>query len=555
MKKQFIIAAAILAAGLSAQAATNIVSANITSSTVWTSDNVYYLQDVIYVEPGATLKIEPGTKVIGNTSGTLVIASGAQIFAKGTKDAPIVMTSDQDNGTQRTANNEWGNLTIMGDALVSATLDGIGSDSGQPDGTDQAQMEGLAAAGALSVYGGPNDDHDAGTVSYVSLRYGGEVLGFGNELNGMSIGGVGRETQMDHIDIWNNVDDGLEIWGGTVNLKYVSIWNIGDDSFDLDQGYRGKAQFGLIVQGWSDDGSPTQGSGIGDNIFEMDGAENSVAQPFGAVSLYNFTAIGQPYSGDQGTEWRDNMRAQLRNCVFMDVGDKMIKDGTTGGDGGGYPVGDELATLFARAYNVYPANSVGVDPTALYPNFTDGTWCEISDSVFYNLAEYTSITNFGQQANDNVIDPASSPIVSITREATNTVGGLIQALVTGLDPRAANDAATSADTAPNDGFFTPVAYRGGFSPNYNWMAGWTAAAEYGIVDTSANSDPLSISSLELGAAFTFQSEAGVTYDIEYTDDLLNPFVKVDEIAGTGAVESYIDPAIVPVSGFYRIVAQ
>lgn len=555
MKKQFIITAAMLAAGLSAQAATNIVNANITSSEVWTSDNVYYLQDVIYIEPGATLKIEPGTKVIGNTASTLVIASGAQIFAKGTKDNPIIMTSDQDDGTLREFNNEWGNLTIMGDALVSAQNDTIGSNSGQPDGTDQAQMEGLAASGSLSIYGGPNDDHDAGTVSYVSIRYGGEVLGFGNELNGMSIGGVGRETQMDHIDIWNNVDDGIEIWGGTVNMKYVSIWNIGDDSFDLDQGYRGKAQFGLIVQGWSDDGTPTQGSGVGDNIFEMDGAEFSDAQPYGAVSIYNFTAIGQPLSGDQGTEWRDNMRAQLRNCVFMDVGDLMIKDGGTGGDGGGFPVGDELATLFARPYNVYPTNAVGVDPTDLYPNFTDGTWCEISDTVFYNLSEYTTITNFGQQANNNVVDASASPIVSITRGVTNTIGGKAQALVVGLDPRAVNDAATSVNTAPNDGFFTPAAYRGGFSPNYNWMEGWTAASEYGIVDTSANSDPISINTLDLGAAFTFQSEEGVTYDVEYTDDLLNPFVKVDEIAGTGAVVSYIDPAIDPASGFYRLVVQ
>jgi hypothetical protein len=552
MKKQFIIAAALLGAGIAAQAATNIVNSNITSSEVWTSDNVYYLQNVVYVEPGATLKIEPGTRIIGNTDGSLVVAAGAQIFAKGTKDAPIVMTSDQDDGTYREVANEWGNLTLLGDAIISATLDGIGSDSGQPDGTDLAQMEGLAAAGTLSLYGGPNDDHDAGTVSYVSLRYHGKVLSQANELNGMSIGGVGRETRLDHIEIFNNIDDGIEIWGGTVNLKYVSIWNIGDDSFDLDQGWRGKAQFGLIVQGHC--GGTSQGSGVGDNIFEMDGAENSVAQPFGAAGIYNFTAIGQPLDGDSGTEWRDNMRAQLRNCVFMDVGDAIIKDGGSGGDGGGYPVGDELATLFNRPFNVYPTNSVGVDPAQLYPNFTDGTWCEISDSVFYNLKEYASLTNFNQHVNNNVIDPATMPIAGITRAATVIQGGKQMQQVTYLNPVARGDAMTSVGTAPNDGFFTPVNYRGAFSPYYNWLEGWSFVAELGLVDTSMNSDPITIGQLELGAGFSFPSEAGVEYDIEFTDDLLDPFSVIDTVTGTGEVVDYIDVGV-PANGFYRVVAK
>jgi hypothetical protein len=116
-------------------------------------------------------------------------------------------------------------------------MDGDGT--GQPDGTDTAQMEGLIARFAgntLPLYGGGNDDDDSGVVSYVSLRYGGFVVGIANELNGMSLGGVGRCTDMHHIEIMINVDDGIEIWGGTLNIKYVSIWNIGDDSFDLEQG-------------------------------------------------------------------------------------------------------------------------------------------------------------------------------------------------------------------------------------------------------------------------------------------------------------------------------
>ena len=121
------------------------------------------------------------------------------------------------------------------------------------------------------------------------------------------------------------------IWGGTVNLKYVNIWNIGDDSFDIDQGWRGKAQDIFIVQGYSADAS--QGSGVGDNCFETDGAEDSDWQPVTTAAIYNATVIGQPVDGDHGTAWRDGCRMQYRNCIFMDLGHKLIQFDNIDGDG------------------------------------------------------------------------------------------------------------------------------------------------------------------------------------------------------------------------------
>ncbi len=461
------------------------VTENITTSQTWTADNVYHLKAVIYIEPGASLTIQPGTLIRGNTESALVVASGAQIFATGTQSNPIIMTSEEDDlETWRPTCEEWGNLTIMGNAMIAATLDGNGS--GQPYGNDIAQMEGLEArfpGDTLPLYGGNDDDDDSGVISYVSLRYGGHVLSIANELNGMSVGGVGRGTDIDHIEIMNNVDDGIEIWGGTVNLKYVSIWNIGDDSFDLDQGYRGKAQFGLIVQGYC--GENSQGSGIGDNCFEMDGAEDAAAQPYGAALIYNFTTIGQPYDGDQGTEWRDNMRAQFHNCIFMDIGDKMVKDGETGGDGGGYGSTGvpTLATLFNRAYDEYTPNAAGVDPQVLYPNFTAGNWCQFTDTVFYNLAETDTLDTYDVMAesNRNTISNIS-PIVDIVRDTPVVVGGKAMALVTYLDPRAANDAVSADEVAPDDGFFTPAPYKGAFGSEENWLVGWTAAHAYGMTN-------------------------------------------------------------------------
>jgi len=485
MKKLVLMALMGMVAAGVASAADVDVTDNITVSTLWTADNVYHLKAVVYVEPGASLTIQPGTLIRGNDESALVVAKGAQIFAMGTKTKPIIMTSEEDDlVTWRASCEEWGNLTIMGDALISATLDGTGT--GQPDGADTAQMEGLVArfeGDTLPLYGGGNDDDDSGVVQYVSLRYGGHVVSIANELNGMSLGGVGRGTDMEYIEIMNNVDDGIEIWGGTLNIKHVSIWNIGDDSFDLDQGFRGKAQFGLIVQGYCGDNK--QGSGIGDNCFEMDGAEDAAAQPYGAALIYNFTTVGQPYDGDQGTEWRDNMRAQFHNCVFMDVGGDAIKDGGDGGDGGGYGAAGvpTLAELFSTPVDSYPTNEAGVDPAALYPNFTAGNWCQFTNSVFYNMAEADSLAEFGvtDASLGNSVEPAEMPIQAIERADAAQVADKVMALVTYIDPRAAGDAVSSDETAPEDGFFSPVAYKGAFGSE-NWLAGWTAAYAYGMTD-------------------------------------------------------------------------
>jgi len=163
--KNLALLALIAVAGV-ASAADVDVTGNIVTSTTWTSNNVYHLKAVIYVEPGASLTIEPGTVIRSNTDSVLVVAKGAKIFANGRKTAPIIMTSEQDDlKTWRETCEEWGNLTILGNGLISATKDGQGT--GQPDGTDTAQMEGLVARFAgdtLPLFGGNDDDDDSGEI-------------------------------------------------------------------------------------------------------------------------------------------------------------------------------------------------------------------------------------------------------------------------------------------------------------------------------------------------------------------------------------------------------
>ncbi len=492
-----------------ADAAEILVTSNISTSTTWTADNTYNLQQQIYVLPGATLTIEPGTIIASTTNlgGSLAVTNGAQIHAEGTEDNPIIWTSKADvatwtgnppdpkTGTWREGCNEWGNLTIMGDAYISenATVGNVPT----PNPNNVAAMEGLVAdfpGDTKVLYGGGNDDDDSGTVRYCSFRYGGKVISLANELNGLSLGGIGRGTDIHHVEVMNNVDDGVEIWGGTVNLKYINIWNVGDDSFDVDQGWRGKAQFIFIVQGYSCDAE--QGSGVGDNCFETDGAEDSDWQPVTTTAIYNATVIGQPVDGDGATAWRDNARVQYHNCIFMDCGEKVVRPDNIDGDGAnGYGHNGTLtwAQTWATDYDAVPPH--GNDPPNpgdFYQAQTSGKLAQITDSCFFrnqHAEAYDEANNVGVFAtgNDNTITPGiddnDAPIVSVTRGAAVMKGGKIMVPVIGICPKPANGALTSVGTAPDDGFFTQAAYRGAFSPNGKpWICTWTAAFAFGFLD-------------------------------------------------------------------------
>ncbi len=509
----------LLCLGSTATAAEIFVTSNISTSTTWTADNTYNLQGQIYVLPGASLTIEAGTVVAStattNGSGSLAVTKGAQIFVQGTQENPVIMTSTDDvstwtagdpkTGVWRESANEWGNLTLMGDAFISenATAGNVPT----CNAANVAAMEGLTpefAGDTKVLYGGGNDDDDSGSISYLSVRYAGRVVGLANELNGLSLGGIGRGTDIHHVEIMNNVDDGIEIWGGTVPLKYLSIWNVGDDSLDIDQGYRGLIQFVLIVQGFSVDAS--QGSGVGDNCIEIDGAEDSDWQPVTTTTIYNATVVGQPLDGDGATTWRDNARVQYRNCVFTDCGEKVVRFDNVDGDGAnGYGHNGTLswAQTWSTAYNAVPAHANDCPPGTYQSQFS-GNLAEIKDSVFFNNSDYAEFNNVGANSasNNNVIEPLNSPLQGIVRGPIVVKGGKAMQPVTSLDPRPAADALVSVDAAPANGFFTPAPYRGAFVPNINgtWLGDWTASYAFGFTQMDANDNT--------GSAYCFGDGTG-----------------------------------------------
>ena len=487
------------------------VTSNISASTLWTADNTYCLQGEIYVLPGATLTIEAGTVISSTSSGSLAVARGAQIFALGERGAPIVFTSPADvatwtsgdprTGSWRPSAAEWGGLVLMGAAHVSE--DEIPTNTAVPSPGNYANMAGLAPppGSTLARYGAGDDDDDCGVLRYVSLRYGGGVLGLGNELNGLSLGGVGRGTDIHHVEVMNNLDDGIEVWGGTVNLKYFSIWNVGDDSLDIDQGWRGKAQFGLIVQGYSLDAP--QGSGVGDNAIELDGAEASSWQPVTTAALYNLTVIGQPLSGDGHLAWRDGARAQFRSSIFMDGGGSLVRldpgssPGTGYGDPGAVPPvpGLTWAEVWTTPHSALPIPNAPAGQAAFYRAQVDGQLAEITGSVFYrNLASnaYSEAAARGvlDAANDNelVASPIANPLMAVTRSNPVLVGGGLQQWpLVHLDPRPVGAALRPGRRTPIDGFFSVAPYRGAFRPDTTntWLAGWTASEAFGFTPSTS----------------------------------------------------------------------
>jgi len=251
-----------------------IVSSNITSNTTWFSDTIYQLGGRITVEDGATLTIQPGT-VIKGEAGTganataLLIARGGKLIAEGTPQLPIVFTSVADEITPAmisqgnfqspnldpTVNGLWGGVIVLGKAKISPKPDATGE-------VISVQIEGIPTSDANGLYGGNENTDNSGIMKYVSIRHGGANIGSGNEINGLTLGGVGSGTVLENIEVVANQDDGIEWFGGTVNANNVVVWNAGDDGLDTDQSWGGTCDNFVVVT-------------AAGHAFELDGPEGS----------------------------------------------------------------------------------------------------------------------------------------------------------------------------------------------------------------------------------------------------------------------------------------
>lgn len=398
-----------------------------------TKNYVYLLDGPVFVNNGQVLKIEPGTIIKGKagqnaSASSLIVARESKIFAEGTKEEPIIFTSEQDNvmryddgtfqdGDLLTENDRglWGGLIILGNGIINEPIEG-----------GESSIEGIPSSGSRGLYGGSDNTDNSGILKYISIRHGGTDIGAGNEINGLTLAGVGSGTEIDYIEVVANKDDGIEFFGGAAHVKHAVVYSNADDSFDWDQGYVGKGQFWLAIN-------------PGDRAFECDGDDTPGNAPFTKPTVSNISILG---IGGKPMTLRENSGGYISNMLaynfkqVIDLQDVNIPDALT-----------RFETTDGQLEYIYYSQ---VDTTngALAFSYND-------DSGFTNQSYNNAIITNSEN------DPSDWNL-SITKLAVNKKG-----------------------VTPSDVWFTNADYAGAFDPNTengNWLRGWTYLDNKGMLD-------------------------------------------------------------------------
>jgi hypothetical protein len=211
------------------------LSGKITTSRTLKANNTYKLRGLVYVTNGATLTIEPGTKIVGEAdkNGGLIITRGSKIMAEGTAANPIIFTSEKASPKR----GDWAGVVILGNAPTNSSYNGT-QGVGEIEG-------GINNAEGLGLYGGTNAADNSGILKYVRIEYAGYAFLPDKEINGLTFGGVGNGTTVDYVEVAYANDDSFEWFGGTVNCSHIIAYKGLDDDFDTDNGFAGK--FNLVL--------------------------------------------------------------------------------------------------------------------------------------------------------------------------------------------------------------------------------------------------------------------------------------------------------------------
>jgi len=312
-----------------AYGATNVtVSGSITSNTTWTSNNIYKISGIVYVNSGATLTIQAGTVIRGDetvANSSLFVARGGKLIAIGTACNPIVFTSNKAIGSRAKA--DWGGIVLLGNAINNQGVN--------------VQIEGTAAGEPRNFHGGTNDADNSGTLKYVRIEYGGYVFAANNEINALTMGSVGSGTTIDYVQASFGNDDAFEWFGGSVNCKHLVAYRCLDDDFDTDFGFHGLVQYGLSVKDPAIADAPAVSTSEG---FESDNdAAGSALSPKTSARFYNITQIGafrcssnagplvQPTADGfrRGLRLRRNTELKIFNSIFMNNWRGIVLDAPT----------------------------------------------------------------------------------------------------------------------------------------------------------------------------------------------------------------------------------
>lgn len=294
--------------------AVEILQGELTANKTLLKDKVYALSGEYIVKTGATLTIEEGVKIVAMTDDEsvdyILVQQGAKIEAVGTKENPIIMTSDKKES------GAWGGLHICGKAHTNAE-----------------NGEGTSEIGN-AAYGGSADNDNSGTLKYIRLENTGYALDSEHEANGISFYGVGNGTTVEYVQAYNGSDDGFEFFGGSVDVKHMVVTNCSDDSFDWTEGWNGRGQFLVAYQ----EAKETLGFDC-DCLMECDNnGKNFAATPVACPTLANLTLIGN--GGEkQGVRLRAGTQVKMYNALISGKGkclttettetEKALVDGTS----------------------------------------------------------------------------------------------------------------------------------------------------------------------------------------------------------------------------------
>ncbi|MBO6766417.1 hypothetical protein [Maricaulis sp.] len=423
------------------------ITGNITSDLRLTRGNMYELIGPVFVgvdrgpDPAsplpsgieATLTVDPGVTVFGSAgSDYIVVTRGSQLRSNGTASSPVIFTARTDiEGTAGVnTKGQWGGLVLNGRAPINACTDATAT-----GGTVDCEKSGEGSSG---LFGGATADDTSGSITYTQVRFAGFKVNNEDELNGIAFQGVGSGTFVDYVQVHNNSDDGVEMFGGAVDLRHLVLTGNDDDSMDYTDGWRGRAQYVIVVQGAS-----------GDQGFEFDNrGGNDTANnltPRSNPMISNFTLIGNrngsgSNDSDQGMLIREGTAGQLYNGLVVNFGDDCIDV-------------DQQATFdrIGAASDFLDIQSVALD----------------------------CVNNFDESAGETPAGFANLEAWFLSRpnntEYTNSLTGFaFFSGGTGVVPGSAETALISTDVNALDTWFEPAGYVGAVEDaSDTWYQGWT----------------------------------------------------------------------------------
>jgi hypothetical protein len=498
MKNLYTLLLLVLPFATFAQAPTKTISGNISADYTFHNDTIYILDGFVFVKNGATLTVEPGTivKAVKATRSTLIITMGSKINANGTKAQPIVFTSNEAVGNR--APGDWGGIVVLGRNIINRAADcstcpGVDVAASLPG--NQNAIEGdIDNANGDGLYGGTLTDDNSGVLRYVRIEFAGVLITTGNEINSLTMGGVGSGTTLEYIQVFQGNDDSFEWFGGNVSAKYLISTGAIDDDFDTDFGFSGNIQYAIAQR---DSFNFDTGSGPTTNSFESDNDGGpTFNDPRTSAVFSNVTLIGPNANGpleDQGS-FQNGLRIR-RNSVISLFNSVVM----------GYPTG--MLIDGAGSTNAY------LNDTLLIKNN------HIAGSLGRNIT-----TN---QASS--YDAVIAKFVAQGNDTSTTFNGLFNNPFDYLNPDFAPatgspvlSGASFEGPKISDAFFTPTAFRGALGGE-NWTECWT---EFNAFDepytNTINFGPSAafastVNDATLTVAFNNSSSTATTYSWNFGD--------------------------------------